>query len=341
MHDDFRSLISFISNMLPGSNIKWAVSSISLGKHCSHTLERKIKAVSTNGFQGLELVYSDLVREATSNAQSPVDYASKISKLAAEHSVAILTLNAFKNFEGNLEISLGERLEQAQEWIKIAVALGTRIIQVPSMFLPASTSDDTIIINDLRSLADLAAQHGLEIAYEAVAFAKHNPLWQDSLRLTQAVDRPNFRMCLDSFHIHARLWGDACTDSGRIPVGDEALRRSMEELINTCPKALVSYVQLSDASRWEPPLSMSDTAFQSLEICDPRLLWSRTARPFPSEEPGYFPVVDIARTWLIDYGWDGWVSLEGFLQETESEECGPEVMAERGRMSIERLMAQL
>ncbi|KAJ4344888.1 uncharacterized protein N0V89_012633 [Didymosphaeria variabile] len=327
--------------MKPSRDIKWAVASISLGKHPSHTLERKIQAAAANGFQGIELVYNELLQHAASHSQSPTESARQIGAFAADHSITILTINAFKNFEGNLQVPLSERLQHAQEWIDVALALGTRIIQVPSMFLPNSTSDSKLIVSELQALSDLASQHNLTIAYEAVAFAQHNALWQDSLRITKAVNRPNFQICLDSYHVHARIWGDACAADGRIPGGDEALRRSMQEFLSDCPKELVSYVQLSDASRWSPPLSMNDAAFESLEVRDARLLWSRIARPFPLEEPGYFPVVDAARAWLVEYGWDGWVSLEGFLKETEREECGPEVMARRGRESIEKLLAQL
>ena len=328
--------------MPPSSEIKWAVSSISLGKHPSHTLERKIQAAANNGFQGLELVYNELLQHAGSNSQSLVDSARQIGEFAKKHHVTILALNAFKNFEGHLHIPLEERLKQAQEWIDVASSLKTRTIQVPSMFLPESTGDEAIVTSDLQALADLAAQHGLEIAYEAVAFGKHNALWQDAVRVARAVDRPNFRICLDSYHIHARLWGDACAESGRLPGADQALQESLDDFISNCPKELVAYVQLSDASRWAPPLSMDDdAAFEGLEIRDPRLLWSRVARPFPLEEPGYFPVVDIARKWLVEYGWGGWVSLEVFLKETEREENGPEVMARRARDSVEKLLAQI
>lgn len=327
--------------MAVGTNVKWAVSSISLGRHPSHTLERKIQAAAAHGFEGLELVYNELLQHATSKSQSVVESARQIGIFAKSHSVHILTLNALKNFEGNLVASLDERLQEAQRWIDAALALGTRIIQVPAIFIPQSTGDEKIITSDLRALADLAAQHGLEIAYEAVAFAKHNALWQDSLRITRSVERPNFRICLDSYHIHSFLWGDACAESGKLLGGDEALEQSTTEFLADCPRELVSYVQLSDASRWNPPLSMDDPAFDSLEIRDPRLLWSRTARPFPLEEPGYFPVVDIARTWLVEYAWDGWVSLEGFLTETMKEECGPEIMAERARSSVDKILAHL
>ncbi|KAF2121194.1 xylose isomerase-like protein [Lophiotrema nucula] len=273
-------------------NIRWAVPSVSLGKHSSHTLERKISAAAGNGFNGIEIVFNELIQHARNHDQTPVASAAQINSLCQIHSITILSVNALKNFE---EVAL-------------ALALGTRIIQVPSMFLPDSTSGEDIIISELQALADLAAKHDLEIAYAAVAFAKHNPLWQDSLRITKAVNRPNFRICLDSYHILGKLWGDACAEDGRIAGGDETVAKSMVEFLKSCPKELVAYIQLSDASRWQPPLSMNDPAFNELEVEDARLLWSRVARPFPFEAPGYFPVADIAKIWLAEYGWDGWVS---------------------------------
>ncbi|KAF2729165.1 xylose isomerase-like protein [Polyplosphaeria fusca] len=327
--------------MAPSAAIKWAVSSVSLGKHATHTLEHKISALAKNDFQGIEVVFNDLVEHAQQHQHSTIASASLIRSFAEAHNITILSLNAFKNFEGSTTSSLDDRLSEAQKWADIAVALGTRTIQVPSIFLLSSTNDNNIIVSELRTLADVAAGRGLDIAYEAVAFAAHNPLWQDSLRITKEVNRKNFRICLDSYHIHARLWGDACTASGRIPDGDSAVSRSMTEFLDTCPKDLVSYMQLSDASRWDPPLSLGDAAFDDLEVRDPRLLWSRVARPFPLEEPGYFPVIDIAKTWLVDYEWGGWVSLEGFLTETAIEEHGPEEMARRANESRSRLLREL
>lgn len=157
--------------------------------------------------------------------------------------MTILTINAFKSFEGNLEVPLRERLSQLQEWIDAALTLGTCIIQVPSMFLPASSGDRALIISELQAMADLAAQHDITIAYEAVAFAQHNGLWQDSLRITKKVNRPNFKICMDSYHIHARFWGDACATDGRLPDGDAAVEQSMQGFLSNCPKELISYMQ--------------------------------------------------------------------------------------------------
>ncbi|TPX07831.1 uncharacterized protein E0L32_010518 [Thyridium curvatum] len=329
--------------MPPALANKWAVATISLGQHPSHTLERKLRAARDHGFQGVELTYSDLAQHAAAHAQPLLASAAQVRALASALSLSVISLAALKNFEGNRAAPLADRLALAREWAEVAAAAGAGCVQVPSQFLPASAGDEDTVVRELRALADLAAGYGLDVAYEAVAFAAHNALWQDGLRIQRAVGRPNFKLCMDSFHVHARLWGDACASDGRRAGGGEVLRESMAEFVRACPKESVLYMQLSDASRFDPPLARDDPALYvpGLEVPDPRLLWSRTRRPFPLEEPGYFPMVEIAHAWLVEYGWQGWMSLEGFLAETKDEQNGPEVMAARARKSIDNLLGQL
>lgn len=327
--------------MAPKFPNKWAVASVSLGKHSSHSLERKLQAAKDNHFSGIELVYNDLLVHAKGHDQALIESVRQIRNLCRTLSLEILTLNPFKNFEGNLDLPLRDRLATAEKWFEVAVAVGTDIVQMPSQFLDHSTGDEAVLVPELRALADAAAAHGLRIAYEAVAFARHNALWQDSVRIVEAVDRPNFGLCLDSFHIHARIWGDACSFEGILPNAAKDLDKSMKDFLQQCPRERIFYIQLSDASRLDPPMTDDSPLLDGLEVRDPRLAWSRSLRPFPLEAPGYFPVAEIARTWLVDYGWEGWVSLEGFLSETKEEPNGPEVMARRARASMEKLLAQI
>ncbi|KAI5461892.1 putative 4-hydroxyphenylpyruvate dioxygenase [Mariannaea sp. PMI_226] len=324
--------------MSPKLANKCAIATISLGKHPLHTLERKIQAARDNGFQGIELVHADLVAHAAQNTQTTLESARQIRALCATQSLEILTLNPLKNFEGNLQKSLEDRLAEAKQWIKLAVAAGTAIIQIPSQFLGNSNGDETVVIPELQTLADLAAKDRISLAYEAVSFATYNCLWQDSLRIVVAVNRPNFGLCIDSFHIHSRIWGDATTKSGILPGGAEALAASMKEFVEQCPKEKVLYVQLSDASRFDPPLDDNSPYYDGLEVKDPRLAWSRSCRPFPLE--GYFPVIDMAKA-IAEWGWTGWISIECFLQETELEENGPEDMARRAQKSLQSLYNKL
>ena len=144
----------------------------------------------------------------------------------------ILSLNPLKNFEGHLSTPLETRLAIAREWVQLAVAVGTKIIQMPSMFLRESTAGDMdIIVPELQALADLAALSGISRAYEAVAFATYQGLWQDALRIVETVDRPNFGLYFDSFHVHGRIWGDPYFISGVLPNGQRALDESMRQFL--------------------------------------------------------------------------------------------------------------
>ncbi|KAH0434894.1 4-hydroxyphenylpyruvate [Colletotrichum camelliae] len=326
---------------LPFRN-KWAIATVSLGKHPSHTLERKIEAAASCGFSGIELVHADLLNHATSNGgASPLESARKIRDICKSRNIEILSLNSLKNFEGKLNTPLEERLRVASDWINLAVAANAKFVQVPSQFLHHSTNDAGVIIPELQALADLAAQSQVSIAYEPVAFAAFHTTWQDGLRVVESVGRPNFKLYLDSFHIHSRLWGDPYARSGELPNGDAEIAESMAQFLQQAPKEHVCYLQLSDGSRFDPPLTDDSPLFDGLEVKDARLAWSRSARPFPLEEPGYFPVVEIMRAWSVDYQWDGWFSMEGFLKETELQENGPEVMAERARVSIQALYEEV
>jgi sugar phosphate isomerase/epimerase len=321
--------------------LKWAVATVSLGKHSSHTLERKLSAAAGEGFQGIELVYGDLIQHAEENGLRPLDSAKRIRALCLDLRLTILSLSPLKNFEGNLSLPWVERIKTARHWIELAEAMGAAYVQVPAQFLEDSTGDEAIIIPELRALADEASKSGVGVAYEAVAWARFSLLWQDALRIVKLVDRPNFKLCMDSFHVHARLWGDCCAEDGLIPGGGDAVEESLAEFVTTCPKDRVAYLQLSDGSQHVPPLASDSPLFDGLEVRDARLVWSRTGRPFPLEDPGYLPVLQLAQSWLIDYHWNGWVSLEGFLDEAADERNGPEVMARRAAQSVKRLREEL
>jgi sugar phosphate isomerase/epimerase len=199
-------------------NIKLAIASVSLGQHPTHTMPQKFAAAAAAHFTGIELVYKDLVSFSESHSLSLVEGASRIKDIAAEHGLEIVSINPFKMFEGHLGVPLEERLGAVREWMRIARALGTRIIQIPSQMDPNSTGDEDIIISDLRAMADVRAEGGgnvISFAYEAVAFGVHNSLWEDSVRIVEKVDRDNFGICLDNFHVHAKLWGGRWEGSRR------------------------------------------------------------------------------------------------------------------------------
>ncbi|EPQ59453.1 xylose isomerase-like protein [Gloeophyllum trabeum ATCC 11539] len=315
-----------------------AIATCSLGLHPSHTLPLKIQSAASAGFAGIELFYSDLQQYAQDSAKSLLDAALQVKELCSKEGITIVTFGPMTNFEGCLS-PLSSRLKVASEWIAIARVLETTVIRIPSATDENASGDEDLIITELRALCALGAEGGnpISFAYESLSYGTHAALWEDSLRLAQLVDRPNFGLCLDTFHVCARVWANPQTSSGKIPGGTAALGASLKRFVKECPMDKVFIVQLSDAERMDPPILPGHAAYE--EGKDAVACWSGYGRLFPLEEEKgiYLPVVDVAKTWLVDKAWGGWISLEVFHREMKEQSMGPGVLARRGMQSWERL----
>lgn len=319
-----------------------AITTSSLGLAPSHSLPEKIEAAAANGFSSIEVVYQELTDYgSSSNPRLNIkDAALSIAKLCSSLNVAILALNPFKNFEGH-NTPLPERLQLARHWLEVAATLGAEHLQVPSQFDETNSSNDwSRMVDELRQLSDLAASYSIRIAYEAVAWGSYINTWEGSLRMVRDVARPNFGLCLDSFHILARLWGDNTSESGVRNDAETALRESLDRF-KQCPLENIFYIQLSDAERYVPPLTPSHRFYQPGFA--PGLTWSRNTRPFPleSEYGAYFPVATVAAVWLREMGWKGVVSMEIFDWRMRDESSSPSSHAARGKRSWDRLVEAL
>lgn len=321
---------------------KLAIASVSLGLHPSHTLPDKIVAAAQNGIPGLEITYPDLEVYSNSLSIPMLDAASKIKSLCSENEISILSFASFQNFEGHLS-PLDKRLAKASCWLAITRALGAEYLQVPSTYVTSINTDRKVIVGDLRQLADLAgaSKPVIKIAYENLAWSTHCTLWQEALEIVRQVDRDNFGLCLDSFHIAVALWGDPFSPSGRQPNGDNRLEESLQLFVKSCPLEKLFYIQLSDFELMDPPYSESHPWY------DPSLavghVWSNEARPFPLEKDygAYMPVQAIAQAFIVDIGFSGWVSLETFDRRMKEEKNGPTHAARRAINSWRHLRERL
>jgi sugar phosphate isomerase/epimerase len=315
-----------------------------LGLHPSHTLPEKIHAAASASFSAIEIVYKELEDYAISQepALSIRDAAEVIAKLCSSENLAVLSLNPFKNFEGH-NSPLKDRLESARDWIEIAAFLGAKYLQVPSQFDAENSSGDwPRMVADLQELSALAASYSLSIAYEAVAWGTYIDTWEESLRMVQDVNRVNFGLCLDSFHVAARVWGDVTVKSGMREDADSALQKSLDRFVETCPTDKIFYVQLSDGERFLPALTPEHRFYS--EDLHPSICWSRNMRPFPLEEElgAYLPITAISHAWLKRKGWKGVVSMEIFdwrMRENESQR--PDENVRRAVDSLRKLYIAL
>jgi sugar phosphate isomerase/epimerase len=321
---------------------KLAIAGLSLGQHPSHSLEHKIEAAAQAGYAGIEIVYSDLQAYSESRKLSMLEGAERIRILCQSVNLEILSLAPFENYEGDRS-PLSDRLEKATHWIEIARTLRAPYLQIPSNYKSDAIGDEDVIISDLQHLAAIgdAKQPRVSIAYEFLSWGTHCSTWETALQYVNAVNRPNFGLCLDTFHIGTKLWGDLFAPSGRFPDSDAVLKDSLSRFTAEIPVDKIFFLQLSDAERIDPPFSKDHPWYVEGEA--PEFTWSKHARPFPYEHDlgAYLPITDIAKAWIVDIGFKGWVSMEIFDRGMKSKDSRPETAAFRGIESWKTLQREL
>ena len=229
------------------------------------TLREKMQACAVAGFDGIEIFEQDLV----TSPLSPED----VRKLAADLGLTLDLYQPFRDFDSVPEELLAANLRRADAKFRLMSRLGMDTMLLCSNVGTATIDDDELRATQLARLADLAGEHGVKVAYEALAWGKYVNDYEHAHRLVGMVDHPNLGTCLDSFHILSRDW-----DTAPIEAFD--------------PEKIF-FVQVADA----PKLSMDV------------LSWSRHYRVFPGE--GQFELAKFLGH-VVRAGYTGPVSLEVF-----------------------------
>lgn len=330
-----------------------AITSISLGRcFAGHTLSHRLDLARSYGYNGIELFYEEVVHIAQElpgghTPENELEAARIIGGLCRERQLTILCLQPFWHFEGLLDRQEHvKRLDQLSFWFRLAKALGTDMVQIPSNFLPASqlSEDATLAVADLQAAADmgLREQPPIRFVYEALCWGTQCDLWEQSWDMVQAVDRPNFGLCLDTFNIAGRTYADPTSPIARVPNCDQAIQESLERLVLNVDVAKVFCVQVVDAERLSEPLIEGHEFFDAGQ--PPRMSWSRNCRLFYGEQDrgAYLPVTEISKAIFQGLGFEGWVSMEFFNQRMSDEDQSmPRELAERGAVAWEKLVKDM
>ena len=123
------------------SYIPTCYASCSIGTQPEHDLPAKLEAISSAGFEAIELSLPDLVSFASSYLKKEVsnyDYpelceaGTKVKELCAANNLKILILQSFSNFEGWPDGSpeKEDAWKRAKGWLQIMEAVGTDMLQV-------------------------------------------------------------------------------------------------------------------------------------------------------------------------------------------------------------------
>ncbi|WP_043634543.1 bifunctional sugar phosphate isomerase/epimerase/4-hydroxyphenylpyruvate dioxygenase family protein [Nonomuraea candida] len=231
----------------------------------SGTLAEKLEAIAAAGFDGVEIFENDLL----ASPLSPEEVRAR----AADLGLGIDLYQPFRDFEAVDAGTLAGNLRRAEHKFRVMERLGAGLLLVCSNVSPSAIGDDELAAGQLRLLAERAAEHGVRIAYEALAWGRHVNEYLHAWRVVRMADHPNLGVCLDSFHILSR---------GSDPIGIEAI-----------PGEKIFFLQLADA-----PLLAMDV-----------LQWSRHYRCFPGQ--GNFDLTGLVSS-ALRAGYAGPLSLEVF-----------------------------
>jgi 4-hydroxyphenylpyruvate dioxygenase len=231
----------------------------------SGTLESKLRAIAQAGFHGVEIFENDLLTSSISTRE--------VRELLSYLGLVCTMFQPFRDFEGMPEPLRSRVFDRMERKFDLMQELGTDLLLVCSNVSPAALGERARIVADFRELGERAAQRGLRVGFEALAWGRHINDHRDAWAVVREVDHPAVGLILDSFHSLAR----------RVPT--ESLRE--------IDPARIFIVQLADA-----PLLQMDY-----------LSWSRHFRNMPGQ--GELPLVDYVAT-LLDRGYKGPLSLEIF-----------------------------
>lgn len=325
---------------------KPAIASMSLGRAWVHKLPYKLDQAKAYGLTGIEAFFEDLeylAREESGissdevpSPEAQLHAAEILRKLCDERSLEIIGLQPFLHYEGLLDRDEhARRIEKMKLWFKIAKILGTDIIQIPANFLDKDkiTGDLDVVVTDLKKVADMGLKESpvIKFAYENLCWSTYFDTWEQGWDIVERVDRPNFGMCLDTYNISGRVYGDPASTTGKTPDADEDMKKSLDRLVKTVDVKKVFYIQVVDAEKMRDPL-VEGHAFYAADQ-PARMSWSRNARLFAFEEGGYLPIVDVTRAIIEGLGYTGWVSMELFSRTTN--EPGDEVPKAHARRAWE------
>ncbi|WP_020672558.1 sugar phosphate isomerase/epimerase and 4-hydroxyphenylpyruvate domain-containing protein [Amycolatopsis nigrescens] len=231
----------------------------------SGTLDDKLAAAARAGFDGVEIFENDLVV----SPRRPREIRARCADLG----LSIDLYQPFRDFEAVPPEEFAANLRRAERKFDVLEQLGTDTVLVCSSVSPDAVDDDDLAAEQLHTLASRAAERGIRIAYEALAWGRFVNTFEHSWRIVRLADHPALGLCLDSFHVLSRT--------------DQIAG------IRVIPGEKIFFLQLADAPRLRMDV----------------LQWSRHHRLFPGQGafdlPGFLGAV--AAT-----GYRGPLSLEVF-----------------------------
>lgn len=231
----------------------------------SGLLADKLAAAAAAGFDGIEVFDNDLV----ASPLGPAEVAARCADLG----LRVELFQPVRDVEGVAPSDLPAVVRRVARKLDVAAALGAPAVLLCSNVQPDAIDDPDLSAAQLATLGDLAAERGLVLAFEALAWGRHVHRVGQAWDIVQRAAHPAVTLAVDTFHMLSR--------------GDGA------EALEGVPGDRIGFLQVADA-----PLLDMDV-----------LEWSRHHRCFPGQ--GTMDVSGVVDA-VIRSGYDGPLSLEVF-----------------------------
>lgn len=231
----------------------------------SGSLPEKLAAIAAARFDGVEIFDNDLI----ASDLDPTEVASRCADLG----LSIDLFQPLRDIEGLESAAFTQALRRLRHKFDVMGRLGTDIALACSNVRPDASADLDLVAEQLHAVGDLAAEYGVRIAYEALAWGRHINRVGESWEAVRRADHPNIVLAVDTFHVLSR--------------GDDATA------LAGVPGSRIGFLQIADA----PRLDMNV------------LSWSRHHRCFPGQ--GDLDVPGLVGA-VVDAGYRGPLSLEVF-----------------------------
>jgi 4-hydroxyphenylpyruvate dioxygenase len=231
----------------------------------SGLLSEKLDAIAQAGFDGVEIFDNDLI----SSPMSPRDIRGRCGALG----LSIDLFQPVRDVEGVPPDRFDRVLHRLRTKLAVMSELGVHTMLVCSNVGRDAIGDPALTAEQLHRVGDLAQEHGVIVAFEALAWGRHVNRVGQAWRAVQDAGHPAVTLAVDTFHILSR--GDDGASLADVP-GDR-----------------IGFLQVADA-----PLLDMDV-----------LEWSRHYRCFPGQ--GTLDVTGVVAATLAA-GYHGPLSLEVF-----------------------------
>ncbi|MCB8879799.1 sugar phosphate isomerase/epimerase [Acidisoma cellulosilytica] len=250
------------------------------------SVDAKIAAAGAAGFDAIEVWRQDV---DAAGGVAPVRAA------LAERALGLIDYQVLLDFDGAADDKRAAKRAEALAMLETGRALGAHTLLAPAS--TDSACDPSRIVEDIGWLADRAAEMGMRIAYEPMAWSKYIHTLPSAVEILDAANRPNLLFVIDAFHIFAR-------------------ERTVVDLSGIAADR-IALVQLSDYGKPIAPGAYRQVA--------------RHSRLLPGE--GAFPIGALLRK-LADIGYAGPIGLEVFNDELKS--LDPAKVAARAMLALRR-----